>query len=311
VRILSRRGSGFHRQQRLDPHRIATGSRGQFGTRNAPTLMYALYSPPFSFVTETGADGTPATSAIGGQFWDGRAATLIEQAMGQLLDPLEMNNTDRAQVIKKIQAGASAALFRALYGDDAFLDVDAAYQNMVHAIATFEQSERFHPFSSKFDDFLRGKVALDENEAHGFALFKDPEKGNCTACHVGDPNSHNSEDWIFTDFSFDNLGVPRNHLIPANIDSAHYDLGLCARPDIKEKVPNADEELALCGAFKVPTLRNVELTAPYFHNGVVKELRDVVRFHVTRDTNPELWYPVAPDGSSTSSMISRSAWAPT
>ena len=114
---------------------------------------------------------------------------------------------------------------------------------------------------------------------------------------------------MFTDFSFDNLGVPRNELIPANdaaaapgytpVDStdgvqSYYDLGICG--PLREQTVDL---FSLCGQFKVPTLRNIALTAPYFHNGRFTSLKDAIGFYVRRDTNPEEWYPTAADGSVT------------
>ena len=92
---------------------------------------------------------------------------------------------------------------------------------------------------------------------------------------------------LFTDYTFAAIGVPRNHDIPANRDPAHYDLGLCGRSD--HPLPDSAKS---CGMFKTPTLRNVAIRKVFFHNGQMKSLRDVIRFYNTRDTNPELWYPV-------------------
>ena len=116
------------------------------------------------------------------------------------------------------------------------------------------------------------------------------------ACHAGEKDSKNPRDWLFTDFTYDNLGTPRNITIPANASPGYFDLGLCQREGLEKMLP-ADVKLqSLCGAFKVPTLRNIAQTAPYFHNGAISNLRDAVKFYVTRDTNPELWYPKATDG---------------
>ena len=110
------------------------------------------------------------------------------------------------------------------------------------------------------------------------------------------PDSHEPRDWLFTDFTYDNLGLPRNYDIPDNADEAYFDLGLCEQEGITEALPKDLDVAELCGAFKVPTLRNVELTAPYGHNGYFSDLEQVVRFYVTRDTNPEAWYPLGADG---------------
>ena len=93
---------------------------------------------------------------------------------------------------------------------------------------------------------------------------------------------------LFTDFTYDNLGVPRNVDILANADPAYFDLGLCQRADLTAR---AD----LCGAFKVPSLRNVAVRKAYFHNGKFTTLKDALTFYVQRDTNPEKFYPLNPD----------------
>ena len=170
--------------------------------------------------------------------------------------------------------------------------MDTAFDRIGGAIAAFERTSRFQPFSSKFDAFLRGHVALDAREARGFELFKDAQAGNCIACHAGRTDSKQPTDWLFTDFTFDVVGMPRNPAIPDNANPASFDLGLCRQDRIAARAPAGFPVDSLCGAFQVPTLRNVELTAPYGHNGAFATLRDVVRFYATRDTNPERWYPM-------------------
>jgi cytochrome c peroxidase len=261
------------------------------GVRNTPTAMYAAFIPTFSFVDD-GGEWVPR----GGQFLDGRADTLAAQARGPFLNPREMAMPSEAAVVGQLAQAAYAPLFRDVFGAEIFADVDAAYTAMTRAIEAFEQTPGFLPFSSKFDAVLRGEAELSPDEARGFELFKDPDKGNCIACHTGDPDSRNPESWLFTDFTYDNLGVPRNPRIPDNADPEFFDLGLCEQPGLRAKLPAGIEAAddfvgALCGAFKVPTLRNVGLTAPYMHNGYFESLRDVVEFYSTRDTNPERWYP--------------------
>jgi cytochrome c peroxidase len=261
------------------------------GIRNTPTAKYTRFTPTFGFANEEG-EWVPS----GGQFLDGRADTLAAQAAGPFINPREMAMPSKASVVARIAEAAYAPEFQALFGPQVLDDVDQAYTSMTLAIEAFEQTELFSPFSSKFDAVLRGEAQFTSEEARGFALFKDPEKGNCVACHVGDETSHDPEDWLFTDFTYDNLGVPRNLEIPDNADPTVFDLGLCAQPGLESRVPAEVEDkdgfiASLCGAFKVPDLRNVAVTAPYMHNGYFKSLRDVVEFYVTRDTNPERWYP--------------------
>jgi cytochrome c peroxidase len=131
---------------------------------------------------------------------------------------------------------------------------------------------------------LAGSGALSALESEGMALFTDPLRGNCTRCHVYDRSEARPARQIFTDFGYYNLGVPRNPRIPANADAAFFDLGLCGPR--RERV--ADDRL--CGAFKVPTLRNVTRRTAFMHNGVFPTLREAVAFHATRDTAPARWY---------------------
>jgi cytochrome c peroxidase len=280
---------------------VARGSRpDMLGTRNTPSLMYGSFSPPFSFVEKKDEKtGEVQKIAIGGQFLDGRAVDLVRQVEGPLLNPREMNNPSKRAVAEKVRNGPYAELARRVYGPDVFANLDSAFEKLAHAVAAFENTERFHPFASKFDDVLRGKAKFTPLEARGFDLFKDPKKGNCLACHVGKENSHDPKDWIFTDFSYDALGAPRNAAIPDNKSPDFFDLGLCQREGLEKFAPKDFDVDSLCGAFKVPTLRNVAVTAPYLHNGVFEKLRDVVAFYATRDTNPERWYPKRSDGSVT------------
>jgi cytochrome c peroxidase len=285
-----------------DPERAFTGNNspdaaapvargappGAVGRRNVPSLMYAAFSPAFSIAEDEEGEWRP----LGGQFWDGRAATLAIQAVGPVLDPREMAMPGRAELVARVRA----APYASAVGRDGFDDVPAASDAIGSALAAFERTAAFSPFDSKFDAVLRGQARFTPDEAAGFALFQDPEKGNCIACHAGDPSSRDPRAWLFTDFSYDALGVPRNLAITDNADPDTFDLGLCAQPGLRDRIPAEVEDAyafleSLCGAFKVPTLRNVARTAPYMHNGVFATLEQVVAFYVTRDTSPERWYP--------------------
>jgi cytochrome c peroxidase len=206
-----------------------------------------------------------------------------------------MNNKDMAQVVAKLRKAPYQDLFTKAFGANVLNQDRTAFHAMATAIAAYEKSPALNPFNSKFDAVLAGRETWTEKEALGFELFKNPEKGNCLACHVGNVDSQRPEDWLFTDFTYDNLGVPRNETIAENRDPQFFDLGLCRQAHLKTPV-GFDSE-SLCGAFKVPTLRNVAKTAPYMHNGIFKDLKTVVRFYVTRSTHPELWYPKKSDGS--------------
>lgn len=274
---------------------VAQGSRpGELGPRNTPTLTYLSFSPEFHFEKEeeVTSDGITEISYVptGGFFWDGRAQTLEEQAKSPFLAAHEMNNKDVPSLVTKVAAGEYSELFKEVYGTNAFDDSSRAFDLIADAIAAFEKSSTFHPFNSKFDAYLRGEVELTAQEEEGFQLFLAPEKGNCLACHVGDTDSRDPRDWLFTDFTYDNLGFPRNPAIPATHDTAYFDLGLCRQEGLLNSIPEGFETDTLCGAFKVPTLRNSAVTAPYGHNGVFMGLRMVVLFYATRDTDPTRWY---------------------
>jgi cytochrome c peroxidase len=253
------------------------------GMRNAPSIRYASFTPPFRFDEE----GKP----VGGFFRDGRAKDLAEQARHPFLDEREMANPDAASLVEKLGRASYAAAFRKLFGEDVLGDSTRAFDSMVGALAAYEAESRdFHPFDSKYDAYLAGKARLTEQEERGRRLFNDAKKGNCAACHPSARGSDGSPP-LFTDFTYDNIGLPREAAIERNRDPAFFDLGLCGpkRSDLAAR-------REFCGAFKVPTLRNVARTAPYFHNGSFATLREVIDFYVRRDTNPEDWYPHAAGG---------------
>jgi cytochrome c peroxidase len=257
----------------------ARGSRpGTMGTRNVPTAMYLAASPGPGMSEK---DGKPVPS--GGFFWDGRAATLAAQALGPLFDADEMNNRDAGSLVARVVASDAAPWLKQAYGEDVFADPGRALQALAAALAAFEQSPTFAPFSSKFDEVLRGRARYTEQEERGLSLFTIAQKGNCAACHAVNLDSRDPRDSLFTDFGFHALGVPRN---PDLAREGQFDLGYCAA---QPGGPSANARW--CGWFKTPTLRNVALTAPYMHNGRFATLREAVAFYATRDTHPERWYP--------------------
>jgi cytochrome c peroxidase len=270
---------------------VARGSLPtSLGRRNTPTILYASFAPSFGFIDDKDEEtGKVEKVPAGGQFLDGRASDLLAQFEGPLLDPLEMNAPSRQFAVEKIRDGAYAGLAREVYGDRLFDNPDTAFEKLAQSVVAYESSARFHPFASKFDDYLRGKAQLTPLEQRGFALFKDKNKGNCLACHVGKEDSRNPQDWLFTDYTYDALGAPKNMAIALTLGNP--DLGLCKRPGLEKIAPAGTDLSSYCGAFKVPTLRNVAVTGPYLHNGVFGSLRDVVAFYATRDTDPKRWYP--------------------
>jgi cytochrome c peroxidase len=251
------------------PGAVATRS----GIHNPPSVAYAFLSPaPGYYTTDEGE-----TVYMGGQFWDGNAATMTDQAKGPFLNPLEMNNPDGAAVAAKACASAYAAAFRMVYGTAICNSPEKAFAAIADAIAAFESSSEVNPFSSKYDLYLAGKADLTPQERHGLELFEG-EKARCFYCHPSGAGSP------FTDFSYDNAGIPKNTAIPAYAaEPGLVDLGLGGRLGTPEEN----------GKFKVPTLRNVALAPPYGHNGYFQTLKQVVHFYNTRDVGdgPAAEYP--------------------
>ncbi len=255
---------------------------GLFGKRNTPTAAYAQFSPPFHF---DNGDGT----YVGGQFLDGRSSMLEDQARLPFLNPIEMANLDKRSVVDKIRNASYASLFKQVFGSASLDDADQAYERMVKAIAAFERSKSFAPFTSKFDYFLKGQAQLTTQELRGMALFTGANKGNCAACHPITPLADGTPP-LFTDFTYDNLGVPRNP------DSRFYTQGVGFNPDglnfVDLGLGGALGVAAQNGKFKVPTLRNIAVTAPYMHNGYFTDLHAVVQFYNDRDVRPRCVDPI-------------------
>jgi cytochrome c peroxidase len=262
------------------------------GTRSVPSLRYTLartpiwgkeyQSNPIERMTET--DSVP----MGGLGWDGRFNTPAQQAGFPLLAPNEMANASVAEVVARLSKSPYEEQFRKVFGQDIFSHPEAAFAALTAALERFEFDDpSFHPYDSKYDLYLDGKVALSNQERRGLKLFSDPDGGNCTSCHIAQSGANGSHP-LFTDFSFEALGVPRNPEIPANADAAYYDLGLCGPVRTDQH-----ENQAYCGLFKTPSLRNVATRGAFFHNGRFHDLADALRFYVERDTSPRRWYPHA------------------
>jgi cytochrome c peroxidase len=247
--------------------------KGLYGNRNDMTVSYSSYVPPLHY-------DSVEQVWLGGLFWDGRANTLLEQAMGPPLNPLEMANRDTEVIAEKLRSLEYAYQFEEIYGEGALGHPDSAFFYMSDALVAYERSGEVNPFSSKFDHWQMGEATLTEQEQRGFMLFVVESKGNCAACHPHTPLEDGTPA-LFTDFTYDNLGVPVNAENPFFLlSSEHNPDGFNFRdPGLAETVQDSAE----LGKFRVPTLRNVALTAPYLHNGVFKTLHQVVSFYNTRD----------------------------
>jgi len=276
----------------------AAGNR--FGNRKPPAAAYAGFSEPLHFDQDHGL-------WEGGVFWDGRATgwtlgdPLAEQAMGPFLNPLEQNNPNMRHVVRKVKLSEYAGLFEEVWGPnslDPVKDVAGSYERIARSIAAYERSSEVNPFTSKFDYYLAGQATLTDQEALGLELFNGDAM--CAACHISAPGDE-GEPPLFTDYTYDNLGTPKNpsnpyyHMPrewnPAGRDWIDYGLGgFLARAGYEPEV--YEPEL---GKHKVPTLRNVAKSPTdgfvhaYMHNGVFTSLEEVVHFYNTRDVGD--WAP--------------------
>lgn len=271
---------------------VALGSQpASIGLRNAMTNSYMGFVPAFEFLTVNGV-----TEASGGHFWDGRADTLALQVLEPLLNPLEMNNPDKQSVLNKIASARYAGQFKAAFGADVFRDADAAFTQIGVAIATFERTS-LQPFTAKYDAMVRGQNNFTPSEARGMVLFQDPNRANCAGCHLMNPGSGKPQDSLFSEFTYYATGIPRNTSIPRNAAPAFFDLGLCGPertpPALPSSVAPGVTIEDFCGKFRMPTLRNVAERPAFMHNGFFKNLREVVRFYATRNSDPQHWYGVS------------------
>ena len=250
------------------------------GDRQAPTASYAKFSPDFHFDEKK-------QKYIGGQFWDGRAKTLEEQAGGPPLNPIEMGMGSKKEVVDRIKENAYyVQTFKELFGEDVFKDDEKAYDTMTSAIATFERSNEFSSFDSKYDRYLKGEYDLTPLEDLGKSIFFSNNNNSCATCHVLKGEDKAGE--TFTNYEYHNIGTPANKTLRAKNGAKEIDKGLLANPNVKDVAQN--------GKHKVPTLRNVAVTAPYMHNGVFKDLKTVIEFYdkynnKDRNINPEAKKP--------------------
>ena len=239
----------------------------KFGKRNTPTMLYAKYAPEFHYDEKSGA-------YVGGQFWDGRAKHLAEQAGGPPIDPSEMGMPDKRAVAERLLYNPMYfQTFSKLYGEQVWQSVDSVYAAMEDALATFQTEKKLlAPFDSKYDKFLKNEVKLTALEEQGRQLFFDKHKTNCSNCHQLHEESNHQEE-TFTNYRYYNIGVPKNKrlIMHNNFAPDFVDNGLSDNPAV-----NGD--MRQKGKFKVPTLRNVAVTAPYMHNGVFKDLHSVLMF---------------------------------
>lgn len=195
-------------------------------------------------------------------FWDGGANGLESQVLGPITNPIEMHET-MANVVAKLNSHTEYPdLFKAAFGN-----AEVTSQNIMRAIAQFERT--LISGNSKYDQYMRGETFLTSQELNGLSLFTDMEKGDCSHCH--------SLGSTFSDFEFRNTGLDS---IP--VDEGRYLITL-----------NQGDR----GKFKTPSLRNVELTGPYMHDGRFQSLLECVEhyntgFRYSDNLDPNLTFAV-------------------
>ena len=237
-----------------DGKTTSVGIKNQAGQRNSPTVLNALFN---------------AT-----QFWDGRAATLEDQAILPILNPIEMGMPNADAVVAKVKGLPDyPETFQKVFGRE----LNA--QDLAGAIAAFERTK--YSGNARFDRYLRGDAqALNASEQRGWAVFNG--KGRCNSCHAG-----NAVSPLFSDQKFHNIGIAAHK-------QDFTQLAVQALNTVRTGDAKQIDELALqtkfselgrfmvtknendVGGFKTPTLRNVGVTGPYMHDGSMVTLWDVI-----------------------------------
>ena len=320
--------------------------KGEFGNRKPPSSAYASLAPIFyaDYGNRLLGNNNDALASnpefVGGNFWDGRATgwelgnPAADQAQGPFLNPVEQALPDAACVVYRICEGSYGELFDTVWTPKVCLiswpnningqcrqtdgvvelspqdrkKVDAAYDRIALSIAAFEGSKASNAFTSKIDAHRAGEYDFTPEEILGRNIFRG--KGMCSACHVGSKGPGDAPP-LFTNFAFNNLGVPRNPENPFSIANPDWqDPGLAG---FLVTVPDFYQYEAINrGKQKVTTLRNVALGScetasdeedvshrgkkhghnnncivkAYMHNGYFKSLKSVVHFYNTRDVKP-------------------------
>lgn len=304
----------------------------RFGNRKPPATTYSAFAPVFYYDVVLG-------EFRGGAFWDGRATgerlgnPAADQALGPWLNPVEQNMSSKEAVCLEVKRAKYVELFEEVWGPGS-LDcspggVEATYDRFGLSIAAYEGSEEQSPFDSRFDEYWRACLAAgNDPEACGTAVGEkaalDPwnvltqmewdgliEFGEyCSACHDSTTPGPGGTPPLFTNFTFANIGVPKNpdnpfydmdrvYLddgTPINPLGAEWvDLGLGAFLDSRPEYAHLAREND--GKFRVPTVRNVDkrpgfgFKKSYMHNGALKSLEEIVHFYNTRDVAAEGWAP--------------------
>ncbi|WP_319381345.1 cytochrome c peroxidase [Thiomicrorhabdus sp.] len=212
-----------------DGKRFAFGHNRQQGSRNSMTVLNTAFSERF--------------------FWDGRAASLEQQALMPIQDPKEMHAKLDATLRKLNRINHYKQAFTKLYAPGK-TDYQIQAEHLGDALASFERT--LLSKTTRFDRFVEGDFSqLNKNEIHGLHLFRT--KARCIQCHQGP---------LFTDNRFHNTGL-------SYFGRKYQDLGLFEATGKKEDL----------GKFKTPSLREIKHTGPYMHNGLFPTLSGVLRMY--------------------------------
>jgi len=255
--------AGCHAPERAftDGKRIAEGIGGRTGTRNSPTLLNAMFNT--------------------GQFWDGRAESLEAQARLPLVNPDEMGNQTYEQIVMRLRGVPDyAKKFERVFGGTITMDAVAK------AIAAYERT--LVAGNSPFDRYQSGDMnALSSTARSGMILFRG--KARCNVCHT--INQGFGAYPFLSDGNYRNTGVAANVTGFAAVSRRAMQVASDFKPALLAELSKQSDSPLLgrfivtgntldIGAFRTPSLRNVELTAPYFHDGSAATLADVVKFYV-------------------------------
>ena len=240
-----------------DGKKTAEGIGGRRGTRNTPTILNAMFNSSF--------------------FWDGRAESLEEQAKQPLINQDEMGNPSHDAVVKRVSGIPEyAQQFQRVFGEQVDIELIAK------AIAAYERT--LVSADSPYDRFVEGdRNAMTQSAQRGFALFRT--KARCSVCH----NLNQSFPFL-TDGNYRNTGVASNfaefdtlarHATAVAVDGSSAGMTGLDKHEGRSELGRflVSGSAVDIGAFRTPSLRNVELTPPYFHDGSAATLADVVRYY--------------------------------
>ena len=260
-------------------------SMNSFGRRNTPTLTYASLIPPLTIT-----DGV----ATGGLFFDGRSDFFEDQIQHPLFDPSEMDMENKELLLSRVMEDPNLTTrFKNIFGDNIFNNLHSFFNGLTSAIASFERSQVFFSFDSKYDRFLQDEYKMTPLENKGYRIFFS-DVSNCMNCHLLQKSTLSRKE-PFSDHRYHNIGVPKNPELLKNkyLGSSHIDLGLAENSKFASELHE--------GKFRTPTLRNAAVTPPYMHNGVFQNLSTAIQFynrHLVKNktalVNPETNAPWGP-----------------